>query len=200
MNIFEAIKQGDLETIIILIRKNKVDTNYIDEEGRTVLHYAALKGHLDIVKAFIKFGAEVDARDRRNVTPLWLTTVSSYQDIAIELLKHGANPNAKDQVGNSVLHIAASNNNLAIVKLLIEYGGNINAVNDFNWAVIHSAAFGIIEARGNWEVMEYLLEHNADYLVKDKDGISVRDLFSQEDYFYTKYYDRLVRTTIGSIK
>lgn len=75
--------------------------------------------------------------------------------------------NAKNQVGNSVLSIVSSNNNLAIIKLLIKSGGNVNAVNDLNWPVIHSAVFGIIKAKGNWEVIEHLLKHNTDYLVKD---------------------------------
>ena len=64
--------------------------------------------------------------------------------------------NAKNQVGNSVLSIVASNNNLAIIKLLIKSGGNVNAVNDLNWPVIHSAVFGIIKAKGKWEVYRAL--------------------------------------------
>ncbi len=193
MDIFKATKQGDLDIVITLIKESRVDINCTDTDERTALHYAALKGYLNIVRAFIQFGAEIDAKDRNNITPLWLATVFNHQYVIIELLKYGADPNATNQAGNSALHIAASNNNLAIVKLLIEYGGNVNSVNNFNWSIFHSAAFGVIESKGTWEVIEYLLKHNVNYLVKDNDGVSVRDLFYQEGCVYARYYDKILK-------
>ena len=194
MNIFKAATKGDLGIALTFIKEGKIDINHTDENGRTVLHYAALTGNLEMVKTLIKFNAKIDAKDNYNITPLWLTTIFCHTNVVIELLKYGANPNSKNQMGNSILHIAASNNSLAIVKLLIEYGGDVNAVNNFNWSVLHSAAFGIIiETETNWEVIEYLLKHNVNILVKDQDNNSVRDIFHQEDYSYIKHYDNLVK-------
>jgi ankyrin repeat protein len=42
--------------IEILLKANKHDLNLRDDNGRTPLHYAALKGHLDALKLIISMG------------------------------------------------------------------------------------------------------------------------------------------------
>ena len=46
------------------------DVNWKDQNGKTLLHYAAWKGHKEIAELLIANGADVNAKDDKGVTPL----------------------------------------------------------------------------------------------------------------------------------
>ena len=47
------------------------DINELDVRGRTALASAALKGHINVVKALVEEHADVNQVSRGNRTPLW---------------------------------------------------------------------------------------------------------------------------------
>ncbi|TKS90635.1 Myotrophin [Collichthys lucidus] len=63
-----ALKNGDLEEIKAKITAE--DVNRTLEGGRKPLHYAADCGHTDVVEFLISKGADVNASDKHNLTPL----------------------------------------------------------------------------------------------------------------------------------
>ena len=54
---------GDFSKVETFLDKG-VDANKCDSAGYTALHYAAMKGHLDICLLLFKFGADVNAQTR----------------------------------------------------------------------------------------------------------------------------------------
>jgi ankyrin repeat protein len=61
--LLEAAKQGDAETVNVLM-KTGVDVNAQDEEGSTALTYAAERDYTEIVNTLIAAGADVNAQTK----------------------------------------------------------------------------------------------------------------------------------------
>ena len=67
----------------------------IDLEGWD-LHRAAKENRVDVARALIDRGAEVDARDENGSTSLHRTTPNYYLDMARLLIEQGANTDGID--------------------------------------------------------------------------------------------------------
>ena len=59
-------------------------------DGMTALHWAADKGHIDIVRTIIKAGSEVDSRDSNKWTPLMVAVQKNQLEVAQLLMSLGA--------------------------------------------------------------------------------------------------------------
>lgn len=69
--LFIAIYEREIKDAKMLINEHPLLINSKDKEGSTPLHIAALKGSLLTAKLLIKKGADVNARDNDNRTPLF---------------------------------------------------------------------------------------------------------------------------------
>ncbi len=61
--LLEAVKQGDLDQVRIILTANKELVCQRDELGATPVHYAALQGHREIVRLLLDHGAEINSVD-----------------------------------------------------------------------------------------------------------------------------------------
>jgi hypothetical protein len=58
---------------------------------------------------------------------------------------------------------------------------------------LHSAASGVINEKEDWEIIKWLLWQGVTRdSSEEKDGLTVRQVFLQKDYFYAKIYDNLL--------
>jgi ankyrin repeat protein/peroxiredoxin len=93
----------------------------------TLLHDAALKGHLDILELLLAHGAEVDSRNAQGATALHDAALAGQKAAADALLKHGANINVRDsESGATPLHLAASWGRRSVVELLLAHNADAN--------------------------------------------------------------------------
>ena len=74
--------------------------------GLTALTAAAFKGHVDIAKALLRAGADVNAANRIGQASLMFAALSGKLAIVDQLLVAGANPDAKDAKGNTAMSLA----------------------------------------------------------------------------------------------
>lgn len=73
----------------------------------------------------IELGADVNARGKHGLTPLYFVVLSENLSGVDVLLRRGANPNAKSDNGRSVVHIGAMiSRDPEILSRIIKYGGN----------------------------------------------------------------------------
>ena len=84
---------------------------------------ASSAGHIEIVKALLAAGADVNMTNDNGQTPLHYASSRNREDIAKCLLEAGAHINAADKLGNTCLHRAASRGHLSMVKLLLSEKG-----------------------------------------------------------------------------
>ena len=59
----------------------RADCTATDHEGRTPLHYAAARGHVDAVGALLRAGSSIDARTARGETAADLAFNAEIRDL-----------------------------------------------------------------------------------------------------------------------
>jgi ankyrin repeat protein len=80
----------------------------LDNGGATPLHYAADRGHQDVVELLLTSKAEVNARDSSGDTPLKRAAYMGHRDVAALLLASGAIVDAQNKWGMTPLDEAAN--------------------------------------------------------------------------------------------
>lgn len=106
-----------------------VDVNTPDEHLSTPLHTAiVLGGDPDVVRQLIEAGADVNAKDGRGQTPLFLAIVFQHNELAALLVDQGADTQAKTPKGESMLTAACNHTMWPLVKLLLQKGAHIEDV------------------------------------------------------------------------
>uniref|UniRef100_A0A5K3FD40 ANK_REP_REGION domain-containing protein n=2 Tax=Mesocestoides corti TaxID=53468 RepID=A0A5K3FD40_MESCO len=106
-----------------------------DSSGRTILHWSACGGHLELVKILIQKGCQPDEPDESGWTPLMIAVSAGREDVVAYLLDAGLPVNVQvvNSTGQNCLHYAASKNRLSIAKRLLlagiqadsrDWGGN----------------------------------------------------------------------------
>ena len=104
--IAHAADNGNKNTITTL-KLGGCDINCRNQEGRMQLSVAAEMDMGSVVKSLISAGAEIDARDNDDQTPLWWATETPYNTETIQiLLENGALRSAKSGSGQTSADIA----------------------------------------------------------------------------------------------
>jgi ankyrin repeat protein len=93
---------------------------------------AAFLEDLDDVRCLLAQGANPDARDEEQRTPLMLAVADGHGEMVRALLEGGADPNLRDQDGWSALDVAVARKMLEIAWLLVQFGAEVNASADLH--------------------------------------------------------------------
>src|SRR5678815_2491039 len=101
--LYQAIRNNDISVLRDLIRTAGVDTR--DRRRTTPLRYAAAVGSLDAMKVLVEAGADVNAKNAFDATPLMWAAGDITK--ARLLLAKGADVNARSKIGRTPLLIAA---------------------------------------------------------------------------------------------
>lgn len=100
-----ATVHNNLNLIRKLHEENRVDLNFKDEDGRSLLHYVALSPEADwrTARYFLDEKLDPNEIDYNGNTPLHLNFFNTNPDFIKELLDNGANPWIVNQAGFSVI-------------------------------------------------------------------------------------------------
>jgi ankyrin repeat protein len=130
-NLIQAAAEGDLDEVQMLLhfaqkgklsnssssssKKNKtkvlpLDVNQGDYDKRTALHLAAGEGHLEVVRALCKAGANVNIEDRWNRRPLDDAEAGQHADCVVLLKSYGAQHSHHHLKTQSSLQAMMNNN------------------------------------------------------------------------------------------
>ncbi len=108
--------------------------------AQTALMWAAGEGHLDVVAALIKAGANVNAKSKAGSTPLLFAVRDAQIDTLRYLLDHGANANDIAPDGTSALNVAVVNAFYEAASVLLDYGADPN-LPDARASPLHTIAW-----------------------------------------------------------
>ena len=95
LSLIEAARKGNIEAVKKHIANSKqgffnnIDVNAADVLDKTALHYAAAEDHKEIAELLIGKGADVNAKNEKDETPLDCGTKNKRSKISDLLRKHG---------------------------------------------------------------------------------------------------------------
>ena len=182
---------------VLLDHGAKVHTR--NKNGQTPLHLTSLHLSSSIMALLLKFGADVDAMDNDNLTPLQLLMLTgpmnfpAYDDVrrssaAQVLLEHGASVHAKNKNGQAPLHLASLYQFSSTAALLLEFGADVDVRDNDNMTPLLLTLAGEIGSStrddGINPTVQLLLAHGANFNVRNKNGQTPLHLASQR-YFST---------------
>jgi ankyrin repeat protein len=162
------------------------------------LHLAADSGNPEVLRSLIERGADPDAQNKDQETPLFLASRKGRLEAARLLSELVTDINHQDLLGHTPLHVAAENGHydiarllldcgadvnareknfrtplhlaveLAVTRVLLERGAEVDARDEMDWTPLHFAS-----QQGHLELMRLLLRHGADVFARDNEDQTV---------------------------
>ena len=168
--------------VIVRFAHEKIDINAADKQrglspGGTALHYACEHGHVEVAKALIRNGADINARRYPGETVLMAACAArrgtygvqrSDLDTARLILKSGADVNLGSRCLGTALLRAADCNHVDVVRLLLEFGAEVDRRDGSGRTPLIAACREGEE--GHDEVVRVLLDAGADVDASEETG------------------------------
>ena len=144
------------------------DQDGFDKDGWHRIHQAALEGNIDLVRAQLDAGTDVDlvTRNEFRSTPLIAAAWRGHYDVAKLLMERKASVASHTKSGGTPLSLACTGDHLRIAALLLDHKACVNTQNNTAWTPLAFAAFC-----GYFRIVTLLLEHKAcvDIIATDPD-------------------------------
>ena len=163
-----AVEKQQLGAVRFLLNQG-ADVNLKDDYGFTALHLAAVSSMYEVVICLVENGADVNAVNLRDVTPLMMACDDdSNMDVVRYLMRSGADMHLKDVDGFTALLYAitsASDFALDILRFLIQNGADINTRN-----LEQATPLMLASWNGYLDKVKFLIEQGADVDAQDENG------------------------------
>lgn len=140
---------------------------------RDAFFEAVLRGAVEDVSELVGAGANPNATDAGQRTPLMYAAIDGRPALAEFLLTAGADPNKQDRMGWTALHFAAQERHADIVAALLEAGAAVDTRDAYGNTPLWRAAFS---SKGDGAVIGLLRAGGADPDLKNESGVSPREL------------------------
>ena len=116
----EANPPKNYKKIISEIMKQEFPIDIKDNSGKTILHYSAEKGLLNVVKKAVRRKAKLDTQTPEGWSALHLASVNAHFPVIEFLVNQGADVNIKDKEGVTPLYFAVGSGSKHAVALLLK--------------------------------------------------------------------------------
>jgi ankyrin repeat protein len=164
--IFDAVKNNDLDKVKVLIEKDASLFNIKDEAGNTPLHHAAMIGSVEMTDYLLSKGADVNAQNTQLNTPLHEAIQNRKENTSALLIEKSNDLEITNIHQQTPLHKAASLDQKRTGEMLIAKGASIDPVD--RWQ--RTPFLVVARQTGNVEFGKLLLDEGANINFKDRDN------------------------------
>ncbi|KAL0638686.1 B-cell lymphoma 3 protein [Maublancomyces gigas] len=148
--VYLTVSKGYDAALEILLQRG-ASTDYVDDQGRSIMHIAVSNGRNQIVRALLNHGVGIDTMDKKGVTPLMAAINLEDRSMMTMLLDHQPD---RSRDGFAPLILACIRGADTMVDLLLERGTDINMVDERGMTVM---------AQAKLEGLDYVVEMLASY-------------------------------------
>lgn len=101
------------------------NAHLIDDKGFSLIHYAILGGHADLVEGLVQqFAIDVNTVNKEGDSLLHFAAISGSSEVIEKLIALGAGPNVRNHNGETALHYAAALEKLSVLQALVKGGSD----------------------------------------------------------------------------
>lgn len=145
----------------------------------TAMKWASYKGNVDVVRAFIQHGVDVNSVDPTGLTALHDAVRKDHADVVDILLEAGANIDQQSDFGWTPLHLALTSGAPQATLALLKRGATVDLRNTRGRAPLHVGA-ARTGKYGVDECVNRMLIWGAEEKFVDNDGQTAADLIGRE--------------------
>jgi ankyrin repeat protein len=158
---------------------------FIENYNYSLLHQSIADNKPEIIDVIFKQsyanGSDVieDIDNNLAITPIHLASLVDNIQLLHLLIQYGCNPLITTKDGQSLIHFIAHNGNVKSLDYIYQYYKNdINITTNEDWTPLHYACF-----KNRMDVCSYLIDHNADLYIKNKQGLTPIEVAVLNDNF-----------------
>ena len=120
-DVFLVSRSGDFTCVVAMLRRGSHQIiAYRDNDGHSLLHWAAFFGDVDACHQLIECDADVNAIANNSQTPLMWACLRGHVACVNMLVARGADLCARDSLGANCLLLAVQNAHLLVILLLLK--------------------------------------------------------------------------------
>lgn len=134
-----AARIGDLRLVKEMVTRCPKCVHSVDAMLFTPLHWAAIKGRLEVVQYLVESGAHLNVRDDRGRTALHRAAENDHLDVVCMLIKEGALVNMQDNFGWTPLYQSIVCAQLNMVNYLLDFGASVFVRDIYGMTPLHVA-------------------------------------------------------------
>ena len=162
--LISAVFTGDTETVVDLLDGGvPIDTK--DDEGMSLLHWAAYCGHVTTMRLLIRRECDVESVDGRGATALHCAAAMGQTKAVRELIRNGASKSVVAGNYKTPLHQATLFGHVDTAVAMLEEGCPLDIVSSDGATVLHFAAAG-----GHVALVRELVDRGHDVNAVEADG------------------------------
>ncbi|KAI0157152.1 ankyrin repeat-containing domain protein [Hypoxylon sp. FL1284] len=156
--LLSAIESGNHDLVEHLLDRG-VSSNFLNQ--------AIACRDAETVRILLLFGADPNAPDPQDMTPLYLAVEESLGDAVTMLLKYGADPNlTAGPDSETPFAISVLQDKFELARIILTYGGDVNHI----MANGDTPLLAAITRRRSKKTIEMLLAYGSDANVKNRQG------------------------------
>ena len=160
LNLTESVSNNNLNAVKFFLNRKINPNNNYNMSG--LLLHSVKNNNLDITKALLSNGANIDEVDKNGDTPLLFALKADYLELVQFLLSRNANFEAKDKDNMTPLLLACKIGNLKLVQFLFNKNANVEVKNINKDTILTIAA-----ESGHKDIVEFLLVKQVPYRIND---------------------------------
>ena len=175
--LLSATKYGDQNLMEYLVKLPDINIDCIYNDGATPLMRASYFNYSDIASLLIENGANIEAKNIRNETALYIASFRGFINVVKILVeKYKADINNPDCDGDTPLSVACYENQVEIISYLLRNGANVNVHGVRLDTPLHVAV-----SNCDLNVVKELVDFGAKIDIRNKDNETPLHILTKQD-------------------